>query len=84
MPRYIVLSKFNDAALKSLREHPDLVDLRTTVEELGGKVVEQHFLLGEFDVFTVIEVHESESAQLLRLSSRATRLVMPAIDQDLF
>ena len=23
MPRYIVLSKFNDAALKSLREHPD-------------------------------------------------------------
>ena len=84
MPRYIVLSKFNDAALKSLREHPDLVDLRATVEALDGKVVEQHYLLGDFDVFTVIDVHESESAQLLRLSSRATRLVMPAIDQSLF
>jgi 1-acyl-sn-glycerol-3-phosphate acyltransferase len=84
MPRYIVLSKFDDSALRHLREHPDFGELRSQVEELGGKVVEQHYLLGKFDVMTVIDVHEAEAAQLLRLATRANRVVLPAIDQDLF
>ena len=84
MPRYIVLSKFDEVALKSLRDNPDLIDLRDQVEELGGKVVDQHYLLGKYDVLSVVDIHEAESAQLLRLGPRASRTVLPAIDQDLF
>ena len=84
MPRYIVLSKFDEASLKSLRDHPDLNDLRRQVEGLGGKVVEQHYLLGKYDVMSVVDLHEGEAAQLLRLSERTTRTIVPAINQDLF
>ena len=84
MPRYIVLSKFDEASLKSLRDHPDLNDLRSQVEELGGKVVEQHYLLGRYDVMSVVDLHEGEAAQLLHLSERTTRTILPAINQDLF
>ena len=84
MPRYIVLSKFDEASLKSLRDNPDLNDLRIQVERLGGKVVEQHYLLGKYDVMSVVDLHESEAAQLLRLSERTTRTILPAINQDLF
>jgi 1-acyl-sn-glycerol-3-phosphate acyltransferase len=82
--RYVVLSRFTGDGLKQLAEHPEVSDLRNTVEALDGKVVEQHFLLGDHDVLTVIDLPEAHLAQALFASPRTKRMVMPAIDQDLF
>jgi 1-acyl-sn-glycerol-3-phosphate acyltransferase len=84
MPRYVVLSKFTSTALKELHGDPDLYALARDVEALGGRVVEQHYLLGRYDVFTVIDLPDNESGQGLALSTRATRTVLPAVNIDLF
>jgi 1-acyl-sn-glycerol-3-phosphate acyltransferase len=84
MPRYIVLSKFTPAARKTLHAEPELYELQFHIEALGGKVVEQHMLLGARDVFTVVDLPDTECVQALALGERATRTVLPAIDLDLF
>jgi 1-acyl-sn-glycerol-3-phosphate acyltransferase len=84
MPRYVVLSRFTPEAMKTLHGDPELHELQRDVEALGGKVVEQHYLLGKHDVFTVVDLPDNEAGQGLSLSARATRTVLPAIDVSLF
>jgi len=80
----IVLSRFTAEGRRNLAQTGELGDLRADVEAVHGTIVEQHFLLGEYDVFTVIDVNDTELAHLLTLGRRADRVVLPAIDISLF
>jgi 1-acyl-sn-glycerol-3-phosphate acyltransferase/uncharacterized protein with GYD domain len=89
MPRYIVMSKLSATGLRSAKSGPDgLSDVLADIERAGGKVVEQHAVLGPFDFFTVIDVRDNDTAQLVELGERqnghVTHELIPAIDLSLF
>jgi 1-acyl-sn-glycerol-3-phosphate acyltransferase len=84
VPRFIVLSRFTADGRRNVSETFELRDLRADVEAVHGTIVEQYFLFGEFDVFTVIDVNDTELAHLLTLGRRAERVLLPAIDLALF
>jgi 1-acyl-sn-glycerol-3-phosphate acyltransferase len=84
VPRFIVLSRFTPEGRRNVSETFQLRDLRADVEAVHGRIVEQHFLFGEYDVFTIIDVNDTELAHLLTLGHRAERMLLPAIDLTLF
>ena len=84
MPRFIVLSRFTPEGRRNLSETYELRDLRSDVEAVHGRIVEQHLLFGEYDVFTIIDVNDTERAHLLTFGRRAERVLLPAIDLPLF
>ena len=84
MPRFMVFSDFTAEARKTLAKEPELRELREEVEGLHGKVVEQHWLIGHHDVMTIVDLPDPEMAHRLAVGIRATRKIMPVIDQDLF
>jgi 1-acyl-sn-glycerol-3-phosphate acyltransferase len=84
VPRFIVLSRFTPEGRRDVSETFELRDLRADVEAVHGTIVEQYFLFGEYDVFTVIDVNDTELAHLLTLGRRAERVLLPAIDIALF
>jgi 1-acyl-sn-glycerol-3-phosphate acyltransferase len=84
VPRFIVLSRFTPEGRRKVSETFELRDLRADVEALHGTIVEQYFLFGEYDVFTVVDVNDTELAHLLTLGHRADRVLLPAIDLTLY
>ena len=88
MPRYIVLSKLSCTghlkAKQTGKLHPALAG---ALEEQGGKVLEQYQLFGEYDVCSLIEVRDNDTAQLVELAcseSTDRHAMIPAIDLALF
>lgn len=84
MARFMVFSNFTTEARKGLLTNPELTALRSEVEALHGKIVEQHWLLGKHDVMTIVDLPDTEGAHLLNVGVRATRKIMPVIQQELF
>jgi 1-acyl-sn-glycerol-3-phosphate acyltransferase len=84
MPRFVVLSKSVADGVRQPASHPDLTCLPADVEQLGGRVVEQHALLGTFDVCTIVDIPEAEVAHLLTVVGDSERVLLPAIDISLF
>jgi 1-acyl-sn-glycerol-3-phosphate acyltransferase/uncharacterized protein with GYD domain len=89
MPRFIVFTKLSGEGLRSFEEDPErLPDIRSEVERLGGKVVEQYALLGPYHFLTVVDVRDNDAAHLLRVADRgaetSSRVMLPAIDLKLF
>ena len=65
MPRFVILSKSIADGLREPADHPDLHSLPQEVEAIGGKVVDQHVLLGEHDVCSIVDVPDAATAHLL-------------------
>src|SRR5215207_981821 len=89
MPRFIVLSRLSAQGNRAIKHAPEqLPDLDAEVAKLGGKVLDRYALLGPHDFFTVVELRDNDTAQLMRVASRggetASRQLLPAIDLDLF
>ena len=84
MARFMVFSNFTTEARKGLLKEPDLKELRADVESLHGTVVEQHWLLGGYDVMTIVDLPDAEAAHKLAVGIRATRKILPVMEQALF
>lgn len=89
MPQFIVFSRLSTAGVRAVKnEGHQLADLRSEVENLGGKVIDQYALLGSQDFCTIIEVRDNDAAQMLRVADQfgetATRTMLPAIQLPLF
>ena len=89
MPRFIVLSRLSAQGNRAIKHAPEqLPDIDAEVAKLGGKVLDRFALLGPHDFFTVVELRDNDTAQLLRVAGRggetASRQLLPAIDLDLF
>ena len=89
MDRYIVLTSLTKPGLKAVAAHQRPVgQLAAEVEALGGKLIEQYALLGDYDFLTVIEAPNNAAVQSLSFAEQGadqvTREVLPAIDLPLF
>ena len=84
MPRFVILSKTLADGVREPADHPDLHSLPDEVQALGGKVVDQHVLLGEHDVCTIVDVPDAGAAHLLTTVGHSERVMMPAIDLPIF
>ena len=67
MPRYIMLSSLTDEGARTIKKNPDRIkEVNKDVEALGGKVIDQYAVLGEFDFVNIIEAPDVET--LARIS----------------
>ena len=89
MATYIMLSTLTDEGRKTLKERPErLQAVNKEVESMGGRVVSQYAVLGEYDFVNVIEAPSNEVIARIsvELGSRGTitMTTLPAISVDVF
>jgi uncharacterized protein with GYD domain len=89
MATYILLSHLTDEGCATLTKNPDRIkEVNKDVEAMGGKVLSQYVVLGEYDFINIVEAPNNETVGKIsvHLSSRGTvRIItLPAIDVDAF
>ena len=89
MPHYIILSRLTGEGNRSLKERfRGGSAIAAEVAGAEGKLIEQYSLLGEYDFCSMVELPNNAAAHSLgaaHLSMRGVeRIVLPAIDMDLF
>jgi len=63
MPTYITLMKFTEQGVKDLKGAPRRMDSAIKAWELmGGKVVAEYFVMGEYDYIAITESPSDETA----------------------
>ncbi|NLE08093.1 MAG: GYD domain-containing protein [Dehalococcoidales bacterium] len=75
MAVYVMLSKLTDEGRKTLKNQPSrILEVNKEVEEMGGKILAQYVMLGEYDFINIIETmgNTSISKIAFELSSRGT------------
>ena len=75
MAVYVMLSKLTDEGRKTLKNKPSrILEVNKEVEEMGGKILAQYVMLGEYDFINIIETmgNTSISKIAFELSSRGT------------
>ena len=89
MSKYIIISRLTDDGAKTLKKNPDRIkEVNQELEEIGVKVLEQFFILGEFDFLNIVEA-DNETAmymaavELASPGSISTETIM-AIPKDEF
>ena len=62
MPKYIMLSSLTDAGAQTVRKNPERIkEVNKDVEALGGKVVDQYAVIGEYDFVNILEAPDVET-----------------------
>lgn len=60
MPLYILLSKLTERGAETLKEKPDrILEVNKEIEQLGGKVLAQYAVLGDFDFVNIVEAPDN-------------------------
>ena len=73
MPVYVTLFKWTDSGVKNVKETPaKIAESRKTAEDLGGKVLGLYVTMGDYDLVSVVEWPNDETAATtaLAVSSR--------------
>jgi 1-acyl-sn-glycerol-3-phosphate acyltransferase len=84
VPRFVILSKSIADEHRKPAVHPDLTSLPAEVQAVGGRIVDQLVIIGEYDVCTIADVPENDVAHLLTVVGHSERVLMPAFELDLF
>jgi uncharacterized protein with GYD domain len=62
MPRFIMLSSLTDEGAATIRKNPERIkEVNKDVEALGGKVIDQYAVLGEYDFMNILEAPDMET-----------------------
>lgn len=79
MARYLQLVVLTDKGRKNFNENPDWIkeELDKEIELLGGKIVTQYALLGQYDFINIIEAPSDEVAAKIAIKLSATGTVNP-------
>lgn len=75
MSKYVILSRLTDEGAKTLKKNPDRIkEVNQELEEIGIKVLEQFFLLGNYDFLNIIEADDeiAISRAVVELASRGS------------
>ncbi len=75
MPLYVIFSKLTDKGARSLFENPErLKEVNRELEEMGVKVLQQYFVMGDYDFMNIVEAPDEKtlSAALVNLLMRGT------------
>lgn len=89
MPVYITLFKWTDTGVRDVKDAPaKIAESRKTAEELGGKVLGLYVTMGDYDLVSVVEWPNDETAATtaLAVSSRgnARTVTMRAFTEQEF
>ena len=89
MATYILISHLTDEGCATLTKNPDRIkEVNKDVEAMGGKVVAQYVVLGQYDFVNIVEAPNNETIGKIsvQLASRGTVRIMtlPAIEVDAF
>jgi uncharacterized protein with GYD domain len=72
MRTFILLSTLSPQGVQTLRATPErLLEVNREVEEMGGRVLHQWALLGDYDFLSVIEAPDQASVSRLTLTLAA-------------
>jgi uncharacterized protein with GYD domain len=67
MPKYIMLSSLTDEGAQTIKKNPERIkEVNKDVEALGGKVLDQYAVLGEYDFLSILEAPDMET--IVRIS----------------
>jgi uncharacterized protein with GYD domain len=79
MAYYLQLVVLTDKGRKNFDDNPDWIneELNREIELLGGKIVTQYALLGQYDFINIIEAPSDESAARIAIKLSATGTVNP-------
>lgn len=73
MPSYLSMINWTDQGVRAVKESPQRLDaVKQGVEQVGGRLIFFYLLLGEYDLATLTEFPDDESAArfLLTLGSQ--------------
>jgi len=89
MAAYVVLTKLRPAARKIVDQNPDrLAEINAQVKSLGGKIIQQYAVLGEYDFVTFVEA--ADNLAIARIGAEISSLgtltmrTLPAVEIDRF
>ncbi|HEX6996545.1 MAG TPA: GYD domain-containing protein [Gammaproteobacteria bacterium] len=69
MPTYIALSTFTDQGIRSVKETTKRADaIKKAGQKLGANMTQVYWTLGEYDIVSIIEAPDDESATAFALS----------------
>lgn len=70
MPSYVTLVNWTDQGIRNLKDSPKRSDaFEAAVKANGGTVKELYLVLGEYDIVTVTELPNDETAAKLALAT---------------
>ncbi|MCX7621544.1 MAG: GYD domain-containing protein [Acidimicrobiales bacterium] len=75
MAKFVMLSTLGPDGAATLREHPArILEVNAEVEAMGGKVLQQYALLGQWDFLNIIEAPDEKTMARIatELSARGT------------
>jgi uncharacterized protein with GYD domain len=75
MAVYVMLTTLTDEGRKTIKSNPArIIEVNKEVEEMGGKILSQYAILGNYDFINIIEAvgNTTISKIALELSSRGT------------
>jgi uncharacterized protein with GYD domain len=62
MPKYIMLSSLTDEGASTVKKNPERIkEVNKDVEALGGKVIDQYAVIGEYDFINIVEAPDIET-----------------------
>ena len=87
MKRYVILSKLTDEGRTTIKKKPERIkEVNKEIEDMGGKIIDQYALMGEYDFITIIEAENNNTITkiALEMGSRGTidTITLPAIEID--
>lgn len=69
MPSFLSLVQWTDQGIRAVKESPQRIDdLKQAVQAAGGRVIFVYLTLGAYDLVTVVETPDDETAARLLLS----------------
>jgi|SRR6266540_1978184 len=72
MPSYLSLINWTDQGIRNVKDSPQRYDaFKQAVQAAGGRVIFLYLTMGEYDLATVFEVPDDETATRLLLSVAA-------------
>jgi len=88
MATFIMLSSLTDEGAKTIKKNPERIkEVNKDVEALGGKVMEQYAVLGDYDFVSILEAPDLATVARIsteigsRGSSRIRTLAALPIDE---
>lgn len=87
MKRYVILSKLTDEGRTTIKKKPERIkEVNKEIEDMGGKIIDQYALMGEYDFITIVEAENNKTITkiALEMGSRGTidTITLPAIEID--
>ncbi len=87
MPKYVILSNLTDEGRRTILEKPERIEeVNEEMEKKGAEIIEQYFLLGQYDFLTVVDAPSKTDITkiVMEIASRGSidTMTLPAMDVD--